>query len=172
MARKRAWFALAVLVLTTLVACSTKNSPAITNPKGNEAHTISGIWWLMCGMASVVYLIVGGFIVVAAFRGRRSEEGKPSRVRDSTFIVVGGLIVPSLILLVLGGSVVYAANNLRQPEKDPLRIEVVGKRWWWDVSYPDRTRSISRSAVRSRSGWTPTTSSTASGCRSWAARLT
>ena len=136
--RRRVWFALAVIVLTTLVACSTKNSPAITDPKGNEAHTISGIWWLRCGMASAVYLIVGGFIVVAAFRGRRSEDGKPSRVRDSTFIVVGGLIVPSIILLVLGGSVVYASNNLRQPEKDPLKIEVVGKRWWWDVSYPDQ----------------------------------
>ena len=51
-------------------------APSITNPKGSEAHTISGIWWLMCGMASAVYLIVGGFIVVAAFRGRRTEGGK------------------------------------------------------------------------------------------------
>jgi len=133
--RRRLTFAVAILVLLALVACSSK-SPSITNPKGNEAHTINGIWWLMCGMASAVYLIVGGFIVVAAFRGRRTEAGKPSRIRDSTFIVVGGLIVPAVILLVLGASVVYASNNLRQPEKNPLRIEVVGKRWWWAVSYP------------------------------------
>jgi cytochrome c oxidase subunit 2 len=133
--RRRAWLALVVFIMTPLAACSSK-APSITNPKGNEAHTVSGIWWLMCGMASAVYLIVGGFIVVAAFRGRRTEEGKPSRIRDSTFIVFGGLVVPAVILLVLGASVVYASNNLRQPEKNPLRIEVVGKRWWWAVSYP------------------------------------
>jgi cytochrome c oxidase subunit 2 len=59
-------------------------------------------------------------------------------VRDRTWIVVGGLIVPTVILLVLGGQVVHAASTLRQPEKNPLRIEVVGKRWWWAVSYPDQ----------------------------------
>lgn len=136
MSSRRGPLVLALVILTTFVACSTKHSPAITDPKGPEAHTINGIWWLMCGLASAVYLIVGGFIVVAALRGRRTEGGKPSRIRDSTFIVVGGLLVPSVILLVLGASVVYASNNLRQPEKDPLRIEVVGKRWWWAVSYP------------------------------------
>jgi cytochrome c oxidase subunit II len=138
--RRRAWtwFGLAVVLLTTLAACSTKQSPSIVDPKSTEAHTISGIWWLMCGLASGVYLVVGGFILVAAFRGRRTETGKPSRVRDNTFIVVGGLIVPAAILLVLGVQVVHASNTLRQPEKDPLHIEVVGKRWWWAVSYPDQ----------------------------------
>ena len=135
--RRRAWVGLLLLCTTILTACSSK-APSITNPKGDEAHTISNIWWLMCGLASAVYLIVGGFIVVAAFRGRRTEAGKPSRVRDRTFIVVGGLIVPAVILLVLGGSVVYASNNLRKPEKNALRIEIVGKRWWWAVSYPDQ----------------------------------
>ena len=133
--RRRASLGAVSLLMTVLVACSSK-SPSITNAKGTEAHTISNIWWLMCGLASAVYLIVGGFIVVAAFRGRGTEAGKPSRIRDSTFIVVGGLLVPAVILLVLGGSVVYASNNLRQPEKNPLRIEVVGERWWWAVSYP------------------------------------
>ena len=65
MRRRRAWVGLFVLSTTLLTACSSK-APSITNPKGDEAHTISNIWWLMCGLASAVYLIVGGFIVVAA----------------------------------------------------------------------------------------------------------
>src|SRR3954468_5522683 len=101
MRRRPVLTAAIVAMLLLLVACSTKQSPAITDPKGTEAHTISGIWWLMCGLASGVYVVVGGFILVAAFRGRRTETGKPSRVRDNTFIVIGGLVVPALILLVL-----------------------------------------------------------------------
>ena len=135
--RRRARLGIAVVVLTTFVACSTKRSPAITDPKGSEAHTIAGVWWLMCGLAAAVYIVVGGFILVAAFRGRRSEGGKASRIRDNTFIWVGGLIVPAVILLVLGAATVHASNSLRKPEKDPLRIEVVGERWWWAVRYPD-----------------------------------
>ncbi len=137
MRRRRAWFGVALLALTVLAACGTKNTPAMTNPKGTEAHTIAGIWWLMCGLASAVYLIVGGFIVVALFRGRRTEGGKPSRVRDRTFIVVGGLVVPAGILLVLGTQVVHASDTLRKPERNALRIQVDGERWWWSVSYPD-----------------------------------
>jgi cytochrome c oxidase subunit 2 len=135
--RRTAFIGIAVVVLTTFVACSSKRSPAITDPKGSEAHTIAGVWWLMFGLATAVYVVVGGFILVAAFRGRGSEEGKASRIRDNTFIWVGGLIVPALILLVLGAATVHASNSLRKPEKNPLRIEVVGKRWWWAVNYPD-----------------------------------
>jgi cytochrome c oxidase subunit 2 len=126
-----------VLAGTVLVSCS-KHAPSIVDPKGTEAHKISGIWWLMCGMASAVYIVVAGFILVAAFRGRGTVEGRPSRVRDSSFIVVGGIIVPAVILVVLAAATVNASNNLRRPEKNPLRVEVVGKRWWWAVTYPDQ----------------------------------
>jgi len=134
--RRRALLAGVVALMLAFLACSTKKSPALTDPKSTEAHTIANVWWLMCGLAAAVYIVVAGFILIAAFRGRRSETGKVSRVRDSTFIWVGGIIVPAVILLILGAATVHASDTLRRPEKDPLRIEVVGKRWWWSVSYP------------------------------------
>src|SRR5207302_6391593 len=127
--RRRATLAAIVAVMLVFVACSTKRSPSITDPKGSEAHTIAGVWWLMCALAAAVYIVVGGFILVAAFRGRGTTHGRPSRIRDNTFIWVGGIIVPALILLVLGAATVHASNTLRKPEKNALRIEVVGKRW-------------------------------------------
>jgi len=71
-----------VALLLFFVACSTKRSPALTDPKGSEAHTIAGVWWLMFGLATAVYIVVAGFILVAAFRGRGTEGGRPSRVRN------------------------------------------------------------------------------------------
>jgi cytochrome c oxidase subunit II len=126
-----------VALAAALTACS-RRSPSMLDAKGPEAHKIAGIWWLMVGLAAAVYVVVAGFILVAAFRGRGTEGGRPSRIRDSAFIWVGGIIVPAVILLVLGAATVQASNNLRKPEQDPLKIEVVGKRWWWSVTYPDQ----------------------------------
>ena len=58
-------------------------------------------------------------------------------MRDDTFIWFGGIIVPVVILAVLAVVTVTTTKALRSPHRGELRIEVVGKRWWWDVNYPD-----------------------------------
>jgi cytochrome c oxidase subunit 2 len=125
------------LGLTLLVACG-KASPSIVDPHGSEARRIAGVWWLMFGLAAAVYVIVAGFIIVALVRGRGTESGRPSRVGEDAFIWVGGVIAPVAILAVLATVTVTTTGALRNPHKGELHIEVVGKRWWWDVSYPDQ----------------------------------
>jgi cytochrome c oxidase subunit 2 len=91
----------------------------------------------MFALAAGVYLIVAGFIVFGILRGRRTETGKDTRISDSAFIWWGGLIVPVVILAILAVVTVDATDQLRRPGPNPIRIVVVGKRWWWDVTYPD-----------------------------------
>jgi cytochrome c oxidase subunit 2 len=138
--------AIAVSLTLLLTACD-RGGHAITSPHGSEARRIASVWWLMFSMAAGVYVIVAGFIVFAIARGRRkaaaatgsdSEEPVPSRVSDSTFIWWGGVIIPVVILGVLAVATVSSASELRKPSAQPLRVEVVGKRWWWEVSYPDQ----------------------------------
>ena len=130
------------LITVTLVtaavlgACSGKQQ-SIVNAKGSEAQRIAGVWWLMFGLAAAVYVIVAGFILVGAFRGRRSEMGRPSRLTDEGLIWVGGLIVPTIILMLLAVVTVHSTTHLRETDTGALRIEVVGKQWWWQVTYPD-----------------------------------
>ncbi|MCU1458486.1 MAG: coxB [Actinomycetia bacterium] len=123
-----------VVVGTTLVlsACS---SPSMLDPKGTEARSVARIWWLMFGLAAGVYLVVGGFILVAVMRGRRTSDGRSSRISDHAFVWLGGIVVPIVILFVLGVVTVNTTAALRRPDADPLRIQVEGKRWWWAVSY-------------------------------------
>ena len=109
------------------------------DPKGPGAERIAEVWWFMFGLATVVYVAVAGLIVAAAMRGRRVPEGesRPSRITDSGFIWVGGVIVPAAILGVLAVVTVATTNDLRRAEPGALRIEVIGYRWWWEVTYPD-----------------------------------
>src|SRR5207237_10398887 len=56
----------------------------------------------------------------------------------NAFIVVGGVLIPLAILLVLAVFTVRGTNEVLRADKGPLHIEVVGKRWWWQVRYPDQ----------------------------------
>jgi cytochrome c oxidase subunit II len=116
-------------------ACSASTSAVDTH--GSEARHIAGLWWLMFGLAAGVYVVVAGFIIVAALRGRRGTPRR-SRISQSVFITVGGLLVPTLILLVLAVVTVTTTSALRKPASNPVRIEVTGERWWWAVRYPGR----------------------------------
>jgi cytochrome c oxidase subunit 2 len=133
--RHVAGFAWVLAAVLALAACS--GSTEALDAHGSESRHIAGLWWLMFGLATAVYLVVAGFIVLAAVRGRR---GKPtgSRISPNMFIIVGGLVVPTLILLVLAVVTVTTTNALRKPSNEALRIEVTGERWWWDVRYPGR----------------------------------
>jgi cytochrome c oxidase subunit 2 len=125
-----------VVLATTVVAagCGGK-SPSMLKTHGSEASRIAGIWWLMFGLGAGVYAVVAFFIVWAIVRGRRAEASE-GRVSDNLWIVWGGVVVPVLILAVLAVVTVQATSELRKPEAGALRVEVVGKRWWWAVSYP------------------------------------
>ncbi len=127
--RRRATVGL-VLASLLLVACS-KDAPNALDPQGPDARSIASVSWLMFGLATAVYVVVAGFIIFGALRGR-----KPSRISDNAFIWVGGLIAPIIILAVLAVVTVKTTDALRQPEPNPLKIEVTGYMWWWAVRYP------------------------------------
>src|SRR4051794_20899329 len=108
---------------------------SILDAQGSEARHIAGAWWVMFGLATTVYVLVAGCIVIAIVRGRRRDPGR-SRISDSGFVWVGGIVVPALILFVIAIVTVDTTAALRKPERRPLRVDVTGKDWWWDVRYP------------------------------------
>jgi cytochrome c oxidase subunit 2 len=133
--RHAAAFAWVLAVVIGISACS--GSTSAVDAHGSEARHIGGLWWLMFGLAVGVYVVVGGFIVIAAVRGRHGTPRR-SRISQNMFITVGGLLVPALILLVLAVVTVTTTGALRKAGSNPVRIEVTGERWWWAVRYPSR----------------------------------
>ncbi len=128
---------LLVMAGMMLAGCGgNRRSPKILGGNGSESHRVSGLWWLIFGLAAFVYLVVGGFIVLAAVRGRGTPAGRRSRITDHGFIWVGGIIAPLAILMTVAAFTVNTTSALRKPSSRELRINVVGKRWWWAVEYP------------------------------------
>jgi cytochrome c oxidase subunit 2 len=120
------------LVAGLVVSGCSGHAPSILHAQGSESKSITGIWWLMFTLGAVVYAVVAGFIIWAMLRGRRD-----GRVSDTVWIVWGGIGVPVVILGVLAVTTVKVTGELRKPAASPIRLEVVAKRWWWDISYVD-----------------------------------
>jgi cytochrome c oxidase subunit 2 len=93
---------------------------------------VASVAWLMFGLATAVYVVVAGFIIFGALRGK-----KESRISDGAFIWIGGLLVPSVILAGLAVVTVKTTDTLRKPDSNPLRIEATGYQFWWALEYKD-----------------------------------
>lgn len=120
----------------TSVLFGVDSPPSALDPSGSEAHHLATVWWIMFALAVVVYLVVGGLIVVAAMRGRRRRAVDAPMKSDDYFIWIGGLAAPVVILAFIAFLTVHTGAALRAPAKNALRIDVVGRQWWWEVSYP------------------------------------
>ena len=122
-----------------LLAGGCSGPTSTLEPRGPGAATIESLWWLMFWLALPVGIVVTGLLLYAVFRAwrRRTVDGGPP-VSDTTFIVIGGIVVPSVILLVLVVATIRTGAALSAPtEPAALRVEVIGHQFWWEVRYPD-----------------------------------
>src|SRR5205807_2266226 len=56
--------------VVVLGACS-RRAPSTLDPHGSAAARINGVWWLMLALAVAVFAVVGGLLLVGAFRRPR-----------------------------------------------------------------------------------------------------
>ena len=135
MTRRRGTALVAAAPLVVLAACG-GHSPSMLDTHGTESRRVAGVWWLMFSLASAVYVIVAAFIVIAIVRGRRQRAAAGEGPKDDTFIWFGGIVAPVVILAILAVVTVSTTRAVRAVTPGELKVSVVGKRWYWDVSYP------------------------------------
>jgi cytochrome c oxidase subunit II len=122
----------AVLLLSE---CST--SPSYLHTFGYRGDLESRLGWVLLVIAMAVILIVAGLLVAALVR-RRREAGDVMRTGGGvSWIIVGGIAIPAVILLgVLFFAMSTLAADTAPASKPALTVQVVGHRWWWEVRYP------------------------------------
>ncbi|QMV65939.1 cytochrome c oxidase subunit II [Pseudomonas berkeleyensis] len=104
------------------------------------ACEVAILWWVMCGFATVVLVVVTALWVHAMRRTPRQVDEQRARVITLRWLVGGGLILPSVsivLLLIFGIPIGHRMLPLPLIGEQPLRIEVIGHQWWWEVRYPD-----------------------------------
>jgi cytochrome c oxidase subunit 2 len=115
--------------LPVAIACDGPQSAL--DPHGPQARELAELWWIMAAGAVVIWLCVIGCAIYATRVGPAEHQG----FGGTAFIVGGGVALP---VVVLSSLLVYSFLLAREPAAVPgdgLRIEVIGKQWWWEVRY-------------------------------------
>ncbi len=130
------------------------------DPSGPQAEHIARLWWLMFWVAAAVFVLVVGFGVAAAIRGRRKAPVDDVQAeRHLTIGVVSATVVTILTLFVLlfasvrtgraieslaaadfsqTGTVAQPASAGGPPPRyRAVTVEVTGHQFWWEVQYDD-----------------------------------
>jgi cytochrome c oxidase subunit 2 len=116
--------------------------PSALNPHGAGAARIAELWWVMLGLGTAIFLLVVGLLFAALLRGRR---GTSTTMPDSTggdsgrnWPIFGGIALPLIVIGIVFGFSIHTLAAIENPQTKPaIKIEIVGRRWWWEVKYPD-----------------------------------
>ncbi|MFP5377045.1 MAG: cytochrome c oxidase subunit II [Acidimicrobiia bacterium] len=112
-------------------------SSGALDPQGPAARAIADLWWAMLALGAATFVIFAAVLVAGLVR-RRGPTDHPPGDRPDRLIVLGGVVLPALVLVVV---MALTVRTMRQvPATAPahaVAVEVVGHRWWYEVRYPD-----------------------------------
>jgi cytochrome c oxidase subunit 2 len=143
--RKLILLGLAVALLGLLAGCA--NVPHSTVlPKTDAARKIQDLYVFVFWLSVVVFIgVQGGLLwVLWRFRARPGHE-LPEQTHGNTTLEIGWTIAPAVILVLMAVPTIQTIFALEtDPEvspdgSKPLIIDVVGRQWWWQFSYPEVT---------------------------------
>ncbi|WP_207386010.1 cytochrome c oxidase subunit II [Legionella gresilensis] len=124
-----------ILFLFTVIGCSGPQSTL--DPAGPAAREISYLWW---GMFIYSSIIVVGIVALWLYAMRPKLQENQSNRSHRALIISGGILLPSvsiILLLIFGIPVGHRAQPLPVHGEQPLKIEVIGHQWWWEIHYPN-----------------------------------
>jgi cytochrome c oxidase subunit 2 len=137
------FFVLLLISACSNVPISPGHRPSALNPHGVGAVRIAELWWVMFVLGTAIFLLVIGLLFAALLRGRRgisttmpdSSDGDTGR----NWPIFGGIALPVVVIGIVFGYSIYTLAAIENPQSKPaVKIEIVGRRWWWEVKYPDQ----------------------------------
>ncbi len=129
-------------VALLLAACSEvkHNGQNSLEPKSPQADKIYNLFVPIMIIAIIVgiAIIVVTVFLAAKFRYKKGTNENPKQIHGNTRLEIGWTILPALLLAIIAVPTVATIFDLAQnPGPQALQVNVEGKQWWWQFSYPD-----------------------------------
>jgi cytochrome c oxidase subunit 2 len=98
---------------------------------GSAASAVDELGLVLYAGAAVILAVVCILAIAGVIAG-------PRRVRPQRWLLVGGVVLPAILLVALFVHALGVGEALEPHDvPDALRIQVTGKQWWWEVRYED-----------------------------------
>jgi cytochrome c oxidase subunit 2 len=115
------------------------SSPTFLRTFGPVGDRVAALGWILLLVASAVVLVVSVLVLLGVLRrGSRTFAPVERSGGGLRWIVLGGIVVPSVILLAAFVLTVTTQAAIAAPATAPgLTVRVTGHQWWWEVQYLD-----------------------------------
>jgi len=128
------WYYAGVALLLFVSGCGVQS----LDPAGPAAAAIANLWWVMFALSVIIFAGVLAALAVGIWGRRDDPEGRRERV-GRHLVVIGGVLVPGVVILGLMAYNTYVTVDLEEPPTTPaLTIRVRSNQWWWHVHYPEQ----------------------------------
>jgi cytochrome c oxidase subunit 2 len=112
-------------------------SPSMLNSNGPIATKEAGLFWVILGLATFIFVVVTGVLLYSIIRFRaRADSPAPRQIAGNSTLEIAWTVVPSLVLFGILFATIFTLLNLGQPSGPALTVNVIGHQWWWEFQYP------------------------------------
>jgi cytochrome c oxidase subunit II len=129
----------AVTLLAAACGWSGWETPMTTVlPKSDFGEMTHGLFMLISWWSLAIFLVVEAVLLYACWRFRaKPGDGLPRQIHGHTPLEISWTVAFALILLVFAVPTIRVIFKTQEaPAAEALRVDVVGKQWWWQFSYP------------------------------------
>ena len=129
-----------VAVLVSSCGWSLWDSPMTTvRPRSDFGRWIDEIFMLISWTTLVIFILVEAALVYACWRFRdRPGAPIPKQVHGHTVLEISWTIAFAVVLLIIGIPTIRIIFKTQEaPAATALRVDVAGKQWWWEFTYPE-----------------------------------
>jgi cytochrome c oxidase subunit II len=131
----------ALLVAAAFTSAGCRGPHSMLDPRGAGAEQVNDLWWVLFWPGAVVFVAVTALMLIGIYRRRRWPAEPGHDARQGTWIGLGGVAIPLVILFVVLAYTVRVmaqySDTAREAEAQGLRIRVIGHQWWWELQYLD-----------------------------------
>ena len=134
---------LAVAALLATVAfggCGAEYPQSALHPASDFALRLNDLFMQIFWWATGVFVLVEAALLYTLFRWREEPgRGRPKEVHGHVLMEVGWTLAPALILVAIAIPTIRTIFIVDRPptDSDALVVEVTGRQWWWEFSYPE-----------------------------------
>ena len=129
-----------VALLLSSCGWSLWDSPMTTvRPRSDFGKAIDDIFMLISWTTLVIFLAVEAGLLYVCFRFRdRPGAPIPKQIHGHTALEISWTIAFAVVLLIIGIPTIRIIFKTQEaPAATALRVDVTGKQWWWEFSYPE-----------------------------------
>jgi cytochrome c oxidase subunit II len=107
------------------------------DPRGPFAERIDNLFWPVFWVATGVFILVEGAMVLSVFLFRdRPGRKDPRQIHGNNKLEILWTIIPAVILASIAIPTVRAITDLTECGADAYPVQIIGHQWWFEYRYP------------------------------------